>query len=49
MSLPVVEERIDSLEAVLGRFLINTDLFLKRLERDIRENNRQLGALAKKM
>jgi hypothetical protein len=53
MSLPAIEERVDSLETALGRFIINTDLFLKRLERDIRENNRennkQLGALAKKM
>ena len=49
MSLPALEERVDSLEAVLGRFIVHTDMFLKRLERDIRENNRQLGALAKKM
>jgi len=37
-----IEERVESLEAVLGQFIVHTDIFLNRLERDMREMNDRL-------
>jgi len=33
---PDIEERVDSLEAIFGRFMINTDAMMNRMERDTR-------------
>jgi len=33
---PEIEERVDSLEAIFGRFMIHTDTMMNRMERDTR-------------
>ena len=33
---PDIEERVDSLEAIFGRFMIHTDTMMNRMERDTR-------------
>ncbi len=35
--MPSVEERIDSLESILGQFIVHTDVALRRLENEMRE------------
>jgi hypothetical protein len=34
---PEIEERVDTLENLLGQFIVHTNLILSRLERDTRE------------
>ncbi len=34
--MPVLEERVDSLESLLGQFIVHTDVALRRLEREMR-------------
>jgi hypothetical protein len=34
--VPTIEERVDTLEAILGRFIVHTDVSLKRLENEMR-------------
>lgn len=45
----MLEERVDTLEAALGQFIVHTDVALRRLERSVQEMNRQWGELANKM
>jgi hypothetical protein len=58
--MPSIEEKVDTLESVLGRFIVHTDTALRRLEnemkefkeetrRENRERNKQWSNLAKKM
>jgi hypothetical protein len=35
--MPVIEERIDTLESILGQFIVHTDVALKRLENEMKE------------
>ncbi|HEC97425.1 MAG TPA: hypothetical protein ENI58_04615, partial [Nitrospirae bacterium] len=35
--MPTVEERVDTLESLLGQFIVHTDTALRRLEREMRE------------
>ncbi len=34
--MPTIEERIDSLESILGQFIVHTDVALRRLENEMR-------------
>jgi hypothetical protein len=34
--MPAVEERVDTLEAILGQFIVHTDVSLRRLENEMR-------------
>jgi hypothetical protein len=44
-----LEERVEKLEALFGRFIVHTEMALNRIEKDIRQMNRQWGELANKM
>ncbi len=44
-----LEEKVDKLEALLGRFIVQTEMALSRMEKGIRQMNRQWGELANKM
>jgi hypothetical protein len=35
--MAILEERIDTLESILGRFIVHTDVALRRLEREMKE------------
>lgn len=39
--MPTVEERVDSLEAVLGKFIVNSDVSLKKLENEMMPSGRK--------
>ncbi|MDI6802142.1 MAG: hypothetical protein QMD01_08875 [Thermodesulfovibrionales bacterium] len=58
--MPSVEERVDTLESILGQFIVHTDVSLRRLETEMRafkdemkeemkNKNREWSNLAKKM
>ena len=34
--MPTIEERVDSLESILGQFIVHTDVALRRLENEMR-------------
>jgi len=35
--MPVLEERVDTLESILGQFIVHTDVALRRLEKEMKE------------
>jgi len=44
-----LEERVDRLESVMGRFIVQTDMIIRQMEADRRQMNRQWGEIANKM
>ncbi len=42
--MPTVEERMDSLESILGQFIVHTDTALRRLEREMQEFKDEMRA-----
>ncbi len=47
--MPSVEERIDSLESILGQFIVHTDVALKRLENEMRAFKDEMRAFKDEM
>ena len=35
--MPALEERVDTLESILGQFIVHTDVALRRLEKEMKE------------
>jgi hypothetical protein len=35
--MPTVEQRVDTLESILGQFIVHTDVALRKLENEMKE------------
>ncbi|HEB75040.1 MAG TPA: hypothetical protein ENJ04_01635 [Nitrospirae bacterium] len=47
--MPTVEARVDTLESLLGQFIVHTDTALRRLEREMREFKDEMRAFKDEM
>lgn len=47
--MPTVLERLDSLESILGQFIVHTDVALRRLENEIREFKNEMREFKNEM
>ncbi|MHA2657787.1 MAG: hypothetical protein V2G42_08910 [bacterium JZ-2024 1] len=47
--MPTIEERVDTLESILGQFIVHTDTALRRLEREMREFKDEMRAFKDEM
>lgn len=47
--MPEIEERIESLETLLGRFILHTDMSLNRLSREVDKVSKEVDKLSKEM
>jgi hypothetical protein len=45
--MPILEERIDTLESILGQFIVHTDVALRRLENEMKEFKNEMKGFRK--